>query len=207
MKKFLALTVLLLTLCTTVPGPSQTASAIAITYKEQYYQLFHQHYQQYPDDVMENIYWLERAVAADFCNPQYALATIKTEDQWEKYRYLFMMHVNLKLAEQHLRLGRTWDKKEAYFFDAPFKDEYLRNLETAETCYRTALFYWGEAQLWAEKASVAKFTFLYITDQQYWEDEKARMNSGSLDYNRTITRELTRLQNVREQLEQMDYTY
>ncbi len=182
------------------------AFSIAITYKEQYYQLFHQHYQEYPEDVMENIYWLERAVAADFCNPRYALAKIEDETQWEKYRYLFMMHVNIKLAEQHLRLGKTWDKEKAYFYDAPLKDEFLRNLDTAETCYQTALFYWGEAQLWAEKANQKKFFFLYITDQQFWEDERARIYTGELDYAKTINRELKRLQNVRETLQAMDGT-
>ena len=70
-------------------------TSYAISYKEQYYKLYHIHYQQYPDDVMENIYWLERAVAADFANPQYALSRIKDKTDWEKYRYLFMMHVNL----------------------------------------------------------------------------------------------------------------
>ena len=78
-----------------------------VKYKEDYYKLFHVHYQQYPDDVMENIYWLEQAVKADFCNPLYAPCKINSQDEWEKYRYLFMMHVNLKLIEQHLRLGRT----------------------------------------------------------------------------------------------------
>ena len=135
-------------------------SSYAITYKEQYYKLYHIHYQQYPDDVMENIYWLERAVAADFANPQYALARITDKTDWEKYRYLFMMHVNLKLIEQHMRLGRTWDKKIAYFYDAPWKEEYLRNLETAESCYRAGLYYWTEARLWAEKANQQKFRFL-----------------------------------------------
>lgn len=134
-------------------------SSYAITYKEQYYKLYHIHYQQYPDDVMGNIYWLERAVAADFANPQYALARITDKTDWEKYRYLFMMHVNLKLIEQHMRLGRTWDKKIAYFYDAPWKEEYLRNLETAESCYRAGLYYWTEARLWAEKANQQKFRF------------------------------------------------
>ena len=82
-----------------------------VVYKEQFYRLFHVHYQQYPDDVIENIYWLEKAVKADFCNPRNALAKITDEKDWEKYRYLFMMHINLKLAEQHLRLGKTWDKQ------------------------------------------------------------------------------------------------
>ena len=178
----------------------------AISYKEQYYRLFHTHYQQYPEDVMENIYWLERAVAADFCNPQYALAHIENETEWEKYRYLFMMHVNLKLAEQHLRLGRTWDKQVAYFYDEPWKEEYLRDLATASACYETGLYYWQEAKNWAEKANQKKFNFLFITDQQYWEDERERIFNGSLDYGKTIERELARVQSVCDTFIQMDET-
>ncbi|MCR4940959.1 MAG: hypothetical protein K5930_12770 [Treponemataceae bacterium] len=179
----------------------------AITYKEQYYNLFHTHYQQYPEDVMENIYWLQRAVAADFCNPQYALAKIKDETQWEKYRYLFMMHVNIKLAEQHLRLGRTWDKYNIYFYDEPWKEEYLRNLDTAEACYSTGLYYWNEAKAWAEKANSKEFLFLYITDQQFWEDERERIYTGDLDYEKTINRELSRIKEAKDTLNSMDGGY
>ena len=52
------------------------ANAYFVTYKEQYYRLYHLHLIQYPDDTMENIYWLEKALEADFCNPLYALALI-----------------------------------------------------------------------------------------------------------------------------------
>ena len=179
-------------------------SSYAITYKEQYYKLYHIHYQQYPDDVMENIYWLERAVAADFANPQYALARITDKTDWEKYRYLFMMHVNLKLIEQHMRLGRTWDKKIAYFYDAPWKEEYVRNLETAERCYRAGLYYWTEARLWAEKANQQKFRFLCLKDIQNWEDECWRIDRGELNYDTILNRELKRLQKVKETFLAMD---
>ena len=176
----------------------------AITFKEQYYKLFHVHYQQYPDDVMENIYWLEKAVKADFANPQYALAKIKNEKDWEKYRYLFMMHLNLKLIEQHMRLGRIWDKKVAYFYDAPWKEEYLRDLEKTESCYAAGLYYWEEAKLWAEKASTGKFQFLYLTEIQGWEDELFRIVNGDLDYEKTLKRELARVQQVKESFLAMD---
>ncbi|MCM1320556.1 MAG: hypothetical protein NC041_03315 [Bacteroides sp.] len=175
-----------------------------ISYKEQYYRLFHVHYQQYPDDVMENIFWLEKASKAAFCNPQYALAKIKDKTDWEKYRYLFMMHINLKLAEQHLRLGRTWDKQVAYFYDAPWKEEYLRDLATAETCYKTGLYYWSEAKKYAEQAQDGKFRFLFLTDVQYWEDERERIAAGTLDYEKIITRELERLNKVQEDFIAMD---
>lgn len=194
-----AAAVLLLTVC--IPA---AVFPYFVTYKEQYYRLFHVHYQQYPDDVMENIYWLERAVEADFANPRFALAKIADKTDWEKYRYLFMMHINLKLIEQHMRLGRTWDKQVAYFYDAPWKEQYLRDLETAEKCYKTALYYWTEASLWAEKANQGKFRFLFLTDIQNWEDERERISSGELDYDRIITRELNRLEKVKADFLAMD---
>ena len=175
-----------------------------VMYKEQYYKLYHIHYQQYPDDVMENIYYLERAAKADFCNPQYALARINDKTDWEKYRYLFNMHLNLKLVEQHLRLGRIYDKNVAHFYDAPWKEEYLRDLEKTEVCYRAALVYWQEAKLWSEKAGMGKFNFLCLTDIQNWEDEKYRIENHDLDYEKMITRELTRLEKVRQDFLAMD---
>ena len=119
--------------------PSSNMSAYMCKYKEDFYKLYHIHYQQYPDDCMENIYWLEQAVRADFANPLYAKAKITSEDQYEKYRYLFMMHLNLKLIEQHLRLGRIYDKKALYFYDAPWKDEYLANLKKNKSLLRSWL--------------------------------------------------------------------
>jgi len=153
---------------------------------------------------MENIYWLEKALTADFCNPLYALALIENKTQWEKYRYLFMMHINLKLIEQYLLLGNKWNKRNAYFYNAPWKDQNLESLKTAETCYRTALFYWKEAIQWAEKANDKRFRFINLERVQFWEDEAARIADGSLNYQKTIERELALLQKVREQFEAMD---
>lgn len=178
--------------------------AYMVKYKEDYYKLFHVHYQQYPDDVMENIYWLEQAVKADFCNPLYAPCKINSQDEWEKYRYLFMMHVNLKLIEQHLRLGRTYDKKNVNFYDAPWKDLYIENLEKTLSCYQAGLYYWQEAKLWAEKAGTKKFRFMNLQDIQYWEDERERINTGSLDYEKILNREIERVQKNIEGFKNMD---
>ena len=183
------------------------ASAYMVKYKEDFYKLYHVHYQQYPDDCIENIYWLEKAAQADFCNPQFADFKVTSEKEWEKYRYLFQMHINLKLIEQHLRLGRTYDKKCAYFYDAPWKDEYLRNIEKALSCYKAGLYYWQEAKLWYEKADSKVFNFLFITEKQNWEDERERIRTGELDYERMLNREISRLEKVREELSAMDYSY
>lgn len=180
------------------------ANAYVVKYKEDYYKLYHIHYAQASDDCIENIYWLEKAVNADFANPLYAYTKIEDEAQWEKYRYIFQMHLNLKLIEQHLRLGRIYDKKVAYFYDAPFKDEYIRNLEKTLSCYQACYYYWTEAQIWAEKASTTKFNFLYITNLQNWEDERERIVSGKLDYKKTLDREIQRVQKVIDDLVAME---
>ena len=183
------------------------ANSYFVTYKEQYYRLFHVHYIQYPDDTMENIYWLEQALKADFCNPLYALALIEDEIQWEKYRYLFTMHIYIKMIEQYLFLGNKWNKRNAYFYNAPWRDQNLESLETAETCYRTALYYWEEAVNWAQKANERRLRWIDLPRVQFWRDEAFRIENGSLNYGRTIRRELDFLQKVREKFQEMDKTY
>ncbi|MDR2102443.1 MAG: hypothetical protein LBP43_07725 [Treponema sp.] len=185
-----------------INGPA--LNAYLAQYKEQYYRLYHLHYIQYPDDTMENIYWLEKAIQADFANPLYALALIEDEVQWEKYRCLFMMHINLKLIEQYLFLGNKWNKRNAYFYNAPWKEENLESLKTAETCFRTALYYWNDAARWAEKAREGRFRWINLDRVQFWEDEAGRIEDKRLDYERIINRELDLLQKVREKFEAMD---
>ncbi|MDR3115833.1 MAG: hypothetical protein LBU25_09980 [Treponema sp.] len=185
-----------LCLITTAP-----LKADRIRYKEEYFRLYHLHYIQYPDDTMENIYWLEKALQADFANPLYAVALIEDEVQWEKYRYLFMMHLNLKLIEQYLFLGNKWNKGQAYFYNAPWKEQNLKSLETAETCFKTALWYWKDALAWAGKAGERRFRFINLERVQYWQDEAHRIQGQALDYEKIIRRELSLLQKVRERFQ------
>jgi hypothetical protein len=132
------------------------------------------------------------------------MALIENGTQWEKYRYLFTMHLNLKLAEQYLLLGSKWNKRRAYFYNAPWKEQNLESLETAEPCFRTALSYWDQAREWAEKARVGRFRWINLEKVQFWEDEVRRMETGDLDYGKTAGRELGSLQKVRERFQAMD---
>ena len=63
-------------------GLTASSWAFPVYFKEQYYKLYHIHYVQYPDDAIENIYNLEQAYKADFCNPLYALAKIEDKKDW-----------------------------------------------------------------------------------------------------------------------------
>jgi hypothetical protein len=117
------------------------------------------------------------------------------------------MHINLKMIEQYLFLGNKWNKRRAYFYNAPWRDQNLESLETAETCYRTALYYWDAALEWAQKAQERRFYFINLEKVQFWEDEAHRIGNGELDYGRTIQRELAALQRVRERFQAMETWY
>ncbi len=181
--------------------------AYFVLYKEQYYKLYHNHLHQRPEATLENIVWLERAVEADFCNPLYALAPIKTKKEWAKYRALFMMHLNLKLVEQHLRLAAGFHKQSAYFYNAPWQEQNIDSLNKAETFYRAGLQYWKEALRWSEKAYAPQFRFLIFQELQFWEDELIRIVEHKLNYERIIKRELVRLDKTRKEFEKMGTTY
>jgi hypothetical protein len=178
------------------------AAAYPVYYKEQYFKLFHTHYIEYPDDSIENIYWLEQAKKADFCNPLYALAKIEDKQHWERYRYLFDMHIDLKLIEQHLALGSMFDKRVAYFYNAPWKAQNLDSLKTAESAYEAALAYWADAEQLAKKAMSMRW--VYLDDAEHWTDEAYRIDQGELDYADIIGKQLTRLRKVRADFEKMD---
>jgi hypothetical protein len=178
------------------------ASAYPIYYKEQYYRLYHVHYIEYPEDSIENIYWLEKAKKADFCNPLYALAKIEDPQHWERYRYLLDMHLDLKLIAEHLSLASQFDKRVAYFYNAPWKKQNLESLKTAEAAYQTALLYWDEAKVLAKKAMALRW--LMLDEAENWIDEAYRIDQGELDYAQIIATQLARLRTVRADFEKMD---
>jgi hypothetical protein len=175
--------------------------AYRILYAEQFYRLYHTHLIQYPEDITENIVYLEMALKTPFVNPLNALARIENEEQWERYRYLFAMHVNLEILRQYRLLASKFDKRNAYFFNYPWKEDNLKSLEIAEHYYRTAMHYWEEALSWREKAAAVRYH--HFEEVQYWEDEAERIASGELDYRAILETDLERLARVRREFEAM----
>ena len=182
--------------------PTLNVSAWRILYAEEYYKLYHEHLHHYPDDTMENIYYLETALKADFANPLYALAPIKDKTEWERYRYLFTMHVNLKLIASYLTLGNKYDKMVAYFYNSPWKRQNLESLNTAEQVYKVAYGYWTKAKEWSAKAWAMRDVHLDAIED--WEDENFRIEMGDLNYQETIDAQLARLAKVRSDFQKMN---
>lgn len=185
-------------------GVVVNANSSPIRFAEQYYRLYHQHFYYYPEESLENIHYLNLALHSDFANPLNALATIENELQWEKYRYLFYMHVNLCIVDSYLKLASKYDKFQAYFYNYPWKAANLDSLDQAEAFYREALNYWEDAVQWSDQASTSQFAWLFLTDIQYWEDENHRIQEGDLDYEEIILGHLDRLEEVRQNFLAMD---
>jgi hypothetical protein len=181
--------------------PLLGASAWRIIYAEEYYELYHEHLHHYPDDTLEDISYLESALKADFANPLYALAPIKDQVEWERYRYLFSMHVNLRLIYSWLTLGAKYDKMVAYFYNYPWKQQNLDSLTKAEAAYKEALAYWSKAQEWSEKAWAMRAT--HVDHIEEWETENFRIETGDLDYKDIIDTQLARLAKVRDAFQKM----
>lgn len=175
-----------------------------IKYLEGFYSLYVENFYQYPKDVNRNIYYLKSSLQADFRNPLYAIAKIENKIQWEKYRYLMYMHINLKLVDSFLQLAKGLDKREAYFYNAPWKEYNIKSLNEAELYYMEAKIHWVDALEWSSKAADDEFMFLYIEDIITFEDESQMIQTGELDYNKIIDKHLKRLNKVRDKFKAMD---
>lgn len=180
----------------------QPAFGYRLIYREQLYELHHRQLYNYPLDIAENIHWLELALRADFANPLHALARIENEREWAKYRELFTLHLNLKLTELYLLWARGYYKFNAYFYNYPWRDQNLESIEKAELLLNQALVYWDEAVKYAQRAG--EHRWVYIEEQQFWEDELFRIQSDELDYERIIGKHLERLYEVRADFEAMN---
>lgn len=176
--------------------------AYRLIYKEQLYELVHQQLYRYPEDYAENIRWLERAISADFANPLYALAEIETRRDWDYYRALFWMHLNLHLVDQYLGWGAKYMKFDAYFYNEPWREDNLDSLLRAESLFEIARYYWEEAVRWSDQA--AEFRWLNLEEIQNWEDQSYRIQQGELDYDAIIDRHVERLEEVRAEFLAMD---
>lgn len=189
-------------LCLLVLAAPQVTHAYRLIYKEQLYELYHRHAANYPERIAENIVWIEQALQADFANPLNALAVIEDQREWEWYRYLFQMHLNLTMVDLYLQWTAQYTKLRALFFNAPWQRQNIESLDQAEQLLQFARYYWEQAQTWSQRA--ARFTFLHVEEIQYWEDQHFRIRTGQLDYEEIIGIHADRIATVRAEFEAMD---
>ncbi|QFP41590.1 hypothetical protein F9Y90_00265 [Borrelia miyamotoi] len=167
-------------------------------YAEQWYVIFNEQIKRKPDNYKRNIFFLKNALKYPFGNPNYSLSKIETREEWNKYKLLFKMHVNLLLVKQHLYLGDLFDTRHAYFYKTPKKNGILENLNKAINLYKIAADYYTEALKHHNQLHKYKFTKIQSNGITNWEDEYYRIEMKELNYYNIIEKELIRIEKTKE---------
>ncbi|NIZ18406.1 hypothetical protein [Entomospira culicis] len=199
MRDYRAIIVLFWGLFTLTPSVNATINT-RIVYTEQWYRLYHQHLLRSPSDEFENLVYLEHALNAEFSHPLYALAKIESADQWQLYRYLFKMHLNLQMVRTYMALADKYDRRNVPFYSAPWKEQSLKNLDIAENYYQRARYFWDEALIWIEQMDNPDFRWIYIPEISNWHNERTLIRENKLDFAKILDRHLAKLQENREKL-------
>lgn len=167
-------------------------------YVEDFYRLYGM--QQYYDEnsLRMNIMRLQTALKCRFRHPSEALVKTDSVKEYEKYRKLMFMHINILIMRNHLKIGMRYDMVKIRFYSGSFAEEINDSLNTAEKFYKDALPYWKRAKQLAEEASRIKIT----TDLGTMESERYSIIMGELDYGKIIGDHLRRVGEKRRMLAQ-----
>ena len=144
-----------------------------------------------------NIRFMQWALDAPFDNPVKSLALIKTEEDYERYKSLFKMHVCLLIIDSYMQLGRRFDKENVYFFNLWYAERLKKSFVLAQYHYRVGLNYWEEVKKHADAS--AEIPGRISIDE--WEDELYLIQEGKLDYKAIIQ---SRLAELSRRIDQVD---
>lgn len=168
------------------PSPS---SARPLYYAEEFY-LYVMNLYQENASLERNIRFLQWALDSPFANQVNSLATIRTVEDFRRYKALFRMHANLLIIDSYLQLARRFEKRHVYFFHAFWFGEELRESFTiARYYYQICFNYWDRALEHAEEAAQVPSRI----DIEPWEEELHLIRTGELDYGAIVRLHLERL--------------
>ena len=166
--------------------------------------VYHQHFYATVESTDENIFYLQQALNADFANPLNALTRIENEREWACYRALFRMKCHQLILEEYRKQASKFDKREAYFYNQPYRHIILRSLEMALLNYERALACWPKVKEYADETGKPEYRWIHFDTLYKWQEDAHRMRTGDLDYGEIISKDIARLKSVRQKLEEMD---
>ena len=165
-------------------------------YVEDYYLLYGM--QQYYDEnsLRANISRMEAALNTKFRHPSEALVKVQTEEEYKKYKDLMLMHINMLIMRDIMKIAVRYDKQQIYFYNLDYAQVISDSLDEADKIYDQALPYWKEAKRYAESASKYKIT----TELSYMESERFSIVKGDTDFQKIIGNHRSRIQKKKQQL-------
>lgn len=158
-------------------------------YVEDFYELYGMKQYYNENSLRKNITRLEIALTCKFRHPSQALVKIDTEEEYQKYRNLIFMHINMLIMRNHLKIATRYDKQKVYFYNLDYAKEIEESLNIAEGLYKKALPFWFAAKKHALRASEIKIT----TDLGFIESERYAILHGQTDFEKIITDHMRRL--------------
>ncbi len=162
-------------------------------YLEDYYELYSKRMYYGQDEILLNVYFLKKGLVSPFRHTSKALCLLTTPDEEKRYRLLLQMHLNLKIMQNYLLLGRLYDKRIIYFFNMPFKEDLIKSLNIAKYYYNLAKTYWPKVLSYADEAVKidARIPLDYLEDELY--SIMNRDKEVDWDYDYTFNLHLTKL--------------
>ncbi len=163
-------------------------------YLEDYFQLYAKRMYYGEEEILLNIYFLKKGLVSPFRHSSKALCLLKTPEEEQKYRLLLKMHLNLKIMQNYLLLGRLYDKRIIYHFNMPFKKDLIKSLKIAKYYYNLAKTYWPEVLAYANEASKinTRIELDFLEDELYL--ILNRDKEVDWDYDYTFNLHLTKLE-------------
>ena len=112
-----------------------------------------------------------------------------SEDEYEKYKNLMLMHINYLLMRDTMKIAARYDKQTVYFYNLDFAKTIDESLDIADATYADAIPYWKEVKKYAERASKYKIT----TELSNMESERFSIMNGDTNFDRIIANDRTRI--------------
>jgi hypothetical protein len=163
-----------------------------VYYAEDYYKLYSQPDYYTEGDIDLNILFMQGALKQPFRPAYKALVPCLTERQHEKYKDLLRMHMNIRIMQDYLLLGRQYDMTELYYYQKPVTEDLIKSLTIAEGYYLKAASTWSEVRRWAAESYIIKEVRV---DLDSLEDEAVLIIGREVDwqYDRIIAKHLARV--------------
>ena len=166
-----------------------------LTTLEDFYRLYYLPQTPKNEDLLGNLYWMQRAAQAPFASPIEALTVPTTPGQYERYRVLIRLHLNYLMAETCFQLAARFDKHDPRFFNRPYSNEILKSLEIARFYYESGRNYWNELLTLRQKLDAGPQERTELT---FAEEIPGRIDDGQLDLNRVFERQTAKLERTRQ---------
>jgi hypothetical protein len=165
-------------------------------YLEDYYLLYGM--KQYYDEnsLRANIGRMEAALGSKFRHPSEALVKVQTEEEYNKYKELMYMHINMLIMRDIMKIAVRYDKQKIYFYNLDFAQTISESLDEADKIYEQALPYWDEAKRRAQNATRFKIT----TEMSFIESERFSIVKGETDFRKIIGKHRESIKKKKQQL-------